>query len=92
MSVLKWFAGVLAVVAVVFTVNTLRFTTEKIILQPRLDASEIDKMAVAGRLSKGIQFATISHMVSGLNNAQAFKDFHLFLTQAFPKKHAALEL
>jgi len=92
MTFLKWVGGAMALLVVVFVGNVLTFNTEKVDLKPLLDGSEIDKLAVATRLSKGIQFATITHMDPEKKDPQVFKDFHRFLKQSFPMVHASLEL
>jgi len=92
MTYLKWIGGVLTVLITVFVVNFLTFNTEKALIEPLLDDSEIDKQAVSERLSKGIQFATISHMNPAQKNPQVFNDFHQFLKQSYPKVHASLQL
>lgn len=92
MRLIKWMAAAVLVLVAVFTINTLTFTTEPITLEPLLNDSPLDKQAVSERLSKGIQFATISHMDPSKQNPQVFKDFHGFLKQSFPLVHAQLEL
>jgi carboxypeptidase PM20D1 len=92
MAFLRWVSITLALLILVFAWNALTFSTEKVALKPLLDGSEIDKLAVATRLSKGIQFATISHMDREKKDPQVFKDFHTFLKQSFPNVDSSLEL
>ncbi len=92
MAYLKWIGGALTVLITVFVVNFLTFNTEKALIEPLLDSSEIDKQAVSERLSKGIQFATISHMDPAQKDPQVFNDFHQFLKKSYPKVHASLQL
>ena len=92
MTFLKWIFITLALLILVFGWNTLTFNTEKVELKPLLDGSAIDKLAVATRLSKGIQFATISHMDPEKKDPQVFKDLHIFLKQSFPNVHSSLAL
>lgn len=92
MTFFKWVGAALAVFIAVFVINVVTFTTEKVEIAPLLDGSEINKNAVAERLSKGIQFATISHMDESKQDPQVFKDFHAFLKQSFPLVHESLQL
>lgn len=92
MSILKGLAGLLLALVVIMVVNTFSFTVPVANIQPLLDQTPIDAKAVSQRLSKGIQFATVSHMDESHKNDQVFKDFHLFLQQSYPKLHANLEL
>ena len=92
MKLLKILIGAIGGLITVFFVNTLMFTSEKITLEPLLDESQIDKEAVAQRLSQGIQFATISYMDAAQKDPQVFRDYHAFLQQSFPALHQELAL
>ncbi|NVK39087.1 MAG: M20/M25/M40 family metallo-hydrolase [Gammaproteobacteria bacterium] len=92
MKLLKVAGFALIALILVMGVKTLTFTLPEVVIQPQLDASEVDAQAVAGRLSKGIQFATISHMDESQFEQQAFDGFHQFLANSFPLVHQKLSL
>lgn len=56
---------------------------------PRV-AVPVDAEGVARRLSQAIAFETVSHEDPADDDLQAFRDFHAFLEQAYPKVHASL--
>lgn len=92
MKLLKALLIALAAVIVVFVVNTLTFNRSAVSIQPLLDASTVDASQVAQRLSKGIQFATISHMDETKLEREAFTGFHAFLKESYPALHETLSL
>jgi len=92
MKLLKIIIGAISGLVIVLVVNTILFTAEDIILEPLHDKSEIDKQALAQRLSQGIQFATISYMDETKKDPQVFRDYHAFLEQIFPNLHQQLTL
>jgi len=46
---------------------------------------------IAGNLSKAIQFQTISHSLDTPPDERAFKGFHQFLADTYPKAHSMME-
>lgn len=50
----------------------------------------VDESAVADRLSRAVRFRTQSNQDRDDFDEQAFRDFHDFLQQSFPKVHATL--
>ena len=52
---------------------------------------KLDKMALAGRLERAVQFQTISYEDRTRFNKEEFIDFQKFLEQSFPKVHAAMK-
>lgn len=79
----------LGVLAGAVSVRGLLFACRQLEVTPPT-AVQVEGMAAAERLSKAIQFKTISHQDPTEFNRQAFQDLHRFLEQAFPKVHRAL--
>lgn len=92
MKLLKYLSFTLLALILVMGVKTLTFTLPEVTLQAPLDDSAVDAQAVAERLSKGIQFATVSHMDESRFEQAAFDGFHAFLQDSFPLVHQHLNL
>jgi len=92
MKLMKWL--LITIICLVSTIlfNTLSFTREKIVLTPLLDSSPINKTAVIERLSKAIQYKTISFAEASDRNPEDFYLFHQFLATSFPLLHKNLAL
>jgi len=85
--------GVFCIILGVIVIRTARFTSLQIQVSP---ASEIDldRNAVAKRLSEAIQRKTISFQKAAEPSVQEFKRFHAFLADSFPaiRKNLAQEV
>ncbi len=92
MKFIKYTLGALALLLVVMTFNTLTFNKQDVQITAMLDDSALDKHALAQRLSKAIQFKTVSYMDPKDKNPQVFREFHKFLKTSFPKLHNTLSL
>ena len=92
MAILKWAGAVVLTLLLVLVFNTLKFNREAVEISPLFDNTEINKQAVAERLSQAIQFETISYMNPAERNPEVFKGFHKFLATSYPQLHANLEL
>ncbi len=83
--------GVLALVALcaVVLVRAARFTS----LQPEVAALPplfVEVQPVARRLAAGLRFKTVSSQDAGLLDAEAFRGFHRFLEESYPRVHRVL--
>ncbi len=92
MKLLKCILAALGLLIAVMALKTATFTKQEVTLLAPLNDSSLDKQALAMRLSKAIQFKTISHMHPEDNNPQVFRDFHAFLKTSFPALHQQLSL
>jgi carboxypeptidase PM20D1 len=92
MKILKWILAVLVLLIAVMALKTAMFAKQDVTLLAPLDGSGFDKQALAERLSKAIQFKTISHMRPEDNDPQVFLDFHTYLKASFPALHQELSL
>jgi carboxypeptidase PM20D1 len=92
MKLLKWMLAALVLLIAVMALKTAMFTKQDVTLLAPLDDSSLDKQALAERLSKAIQFKTISHMRPEDNDPQVFRDFHTYLKASFPALHQELSL
>lgn len=68
------------------TVRSLQLSAERAAPLP------IDSAQASARLSRAIQFQTVSHQDRSQDDEAAFLGFHRFLREAFPRTHAALEV
>ncbi len=82
-------ALVLAVIAVIVLVRTVRFASRQITVPP-IPKQTFDENLAAERLSKAVGFRTISYHDPTRVDAEAFFGLHEYLEQTFPKVHAAL--
>jgi carboxypeptidase PM20D1 len=57
---------------------------------PPAEKFNIDRNAIASRLSEAIQFKTVSYQESSESGAAEFARFHVFLASSFPAVHARL--
>jgi carboxypeptidase PM20D1 len=92
MKLLKWILAALVLLIAVMALKTAMFTKQDVTLLAPLDDSILDKQALAERLSKAIQFETVSHMRPEDNDPQVFRDFHTYLKASFPALHQELSL
>lgn len=76
----------------IFIINFFLFNSPVVQLSPLLDDSPIDKQAVAQRLSRSIQFKTVSSTPLEPSAKQAFIRFHQFLKKSYPLIHTNLQL
>ena len=90
MAILKWAVSLLLLLLVVLLLNTLNFKVQEVRIPAALDNSAINKNAVAHRLSKALQFQTISS--ADVENKAPFLAFHAFLKNSFPQLHKTLQL
>lgn len=80
--------GLVILVSVVL-IRTVRFTSRQLQVDP-LPKLAINGKQIASRLSKAIQFRTISHQDSPQFDQKAFFAFHQYLEQTFPNVHSKL--
>jgi carboxypeptidase PM20D1 len=73
----------------VLLVNTFRFTTEQIPIEP-IPPVGVDESTVAQHLSQAIRFQTISYQEPGRTTGNEFLSLHRYLAQTFPGIHATL--
>lgn len=78
-----------AVLASVLVVNTLRFTSRQIAVEP-VQPLGVDEGAAAGRLAGALRFQTVSSEEAGRVRGEEFEGLHRYLEENFPKAHAAL--
>jgi carboxypeptidase PM20D1 len=71
--------------ASVLLINTLRFTSKQIQVEP-IQPVSVDEKGVALRLARALRFQTVSHDIKG----EEFLAFHRYLEQTFPKAHSTL--
>jgi carboxypeptidase PM20D1 len=69
----------------VLLINTLRFTSKQIQVEP-IQPVSVDEKGVALRLARALRFQTVSHDIKG----EEFLAFHRYLEQTFPKAHSTL--
>lgn len=70
-------------------INTLRFTSKQIQVEP-IRPINVDESSVASRLAQAIRFQTVSHQDAGQTKAEEFIALHKYLEQTFPKVHSTL--
>ena len=71
--------------ASVLLINTLRFTSKQIQVEP-IQPVGVDEGSVAPRLAQALRFQTVSQDIRG----EEFLAFHRYLEQTFPKAHSTL--
>ena len=90
---MKKILAVLALCAVllasVLLINTRRFTSKQIQVEP-IQAISVDEDSVAPRLAQALRFPTVSYQDSGQTKGEAFLALHSYLEQAFPRVHSTL--
>jgi carboxypeptidase PM20D1 len=79
----------LALLVSALLVNTLRFTSKQIHVEPAQPPG-VDEGGAALHLSQALRFQTISYQESGQTKGEDFLAFHEYLEQTFPKIRAAL--
>lgn len=87
---LKFVLLVLTCLATVVAVRTAGLTSKQIDAEPA-DLLAVDSTAVATKLSRAIQFPTVSYLEAERIDAAAFSAFDDWLREAFPRVHAGLE-
>jgi len=83
-------AIVLAAVRIVLGVRTARLTSKQI-RAPAPESVDLDQKRSADRLSKAIQFKTVSGKDRAEIDPQPFLALHAFLKKAFPLTHERLQ-
>jgi carboxypeptidase PM20D1 len=86
---LRWSAVVLVLLAAVLTANTLRRTSQQIVV-PAAARAAIDERAVAERLARAVRFRTISYEIPSEESRAELLKFQAYLVESFPSAHAAL--
>src|SRR5882672_7523345 len=82
---------VLALLAAVLAVNTLRHKSQQIVV-PVAARAAIDERAVAERLARAVRFRTISYETPSEESRSEVLKLHTYLAESFPNVHAALTL
>lgn len=75
--------------ASVLLINTLRFTSKQIRIEP-IQSVSVDEGGAAQRLAQALRFQTISHQEAGQTKGEEFLALHKYLEQTFPKVHSTL--
>lgn len=78
------------VVLSIVLIQTARFTSQKVHVEPALDIA-IDGQISAEHLARAIQFQTISYQDPAMFNRSEFLAFHHFLEKTFPRVHSSLK-
>ena len=87
--VLLVLASSVTLLAAVLLVNTLRFTSRQVQVEPvRMVA--LDEDAAAGRLAHALRFQTVSYQDPGNVKGEEFLALHRYLDQTFPRVREAL--
>src|SRR5687767_11139661 len=76
-------------VAAVLLVNTLRFTSRQVAVDP-VQPLAVDADGAADRLAGAIRFQTVSHQDPANMQADQFLGLHRYLEQTYPRGHVAL--
>lgn len=76
-------------VASVLLINTLRFTSKQIQVDP-IQPVSVDESSVAPRLAQALRFQTVSHQDAGQMKGEEFLALHKYLEQTFSKVHSTL--
>lgn len=82
-------SGLLIVLLAALCVGTISFTSKQIPV-PAAAPIKLDRNALASRLSRAIQFQTVSLVRASKAGGNEFLRFHRFLTIAFPRVRATL--
>ena len=88
-KVLLALGACVVLVACVLLVNTLRFTSRQVQVEP-VQMVAVDEDAVAGRLAQALRFQTVSYQDPRDVKGEEFVALHRYLDQTFPRIHAAL--
>ncbi len=91
LRILLGIAGLVVILLVVVTVNTLRIDPPPLPQIPPAENIAIDKDAAAKRLAQSVRFPTVSHGPGAPMKKKAFQGLHDFLAQSYPKVHATLK-
>ena len=75
--------------ASVLLINTLRFTSKQIHVEP-IQPVIVDEGSVAPRLAQALRFQTVSYEDVGQIRGAEFRALHKYLEQTFPKVHSTL--
>lgn len=75
--------------ASVLLINTLRFTSKQIQVEP-IQPVSVDEGSVAPRLAQALRFQTVSYEDAGQRRGEEFRALHKYLEQTFPKVHSTL--
>ncbi|MBF0280485.1 MAG: M20 family peptidase [SAR324 cluster bacterium] len=89
-KVLYTLSAMLGLLIIILLVNTVLFTSKQVSVSP-LELIEVDKQAVASRLSNAVQLKTVSNQNSNEFDATAILQLHQHLANSFPQVHATLE-
>lgn len=79
----------LVLLCAVLLVNTLRFTSRQVQVEP-VRAVGVDEGAAAERLAQALRIQTVSYQDGAQTSGDAFLALHRHLEQAYPKTHATL--
>jgi carboxypeptidase PM20D1 len=79
----------LALLTSALIINTLRFTSKQIRVEP-IKPIEVDEDGVARHLAEALRFQTVSYQEQAQVKGEDFLAFHNYLEQTFPKIHATL--
>lgn len=79
----------LALLASALIINTMRFTSKQIHVDPVQPVS-VDEAVVSQHLAQALRFQTVSYQEPGQVKGEEFLAFHQYLEETFPKIHAAL--
>jgi carboxypeptidase PM20D1 len=74
----------------VLLVNTFRFTSKQIQVEP-IKTVTIDESGATGRLAQSLRFKTVSHENARGANYEELLAFHHYLQQSFPRVHSTLD-
>lgn len=75
--------------ASVLLINTLRFTSKQIQIEP-IQPVSVDEGSAAQHLAQALRFRTISYQEAGQTKGEEFIALHKYLEQIFPKVHSTL--
>jgi carboxypeptidase PM20D1 len=82
--------ALLVITVAVIIIRTLTFRSKQLSV-PAVAGFSIDANSAADRLSRAVQFKTVSLLDNSLVDYEPFRLFHEFLEKAFPLVHATLE-
>jgi len=83
-------SGAVIVVIATLSIRTLAFISKQINV-PAAPMADLDRDALALRLSRAIQIPTVARLPLGKTEEIEFLRFHQFLARAFPKAHGVLK-
>lgn len=76
--------GAICAIVAVLVIRTTAFTSRQIHTQP-VEKFNFDRETALSRLSRAIQFQTVSSSEASQSTAKEFERFHTFLAAAFPR-------